>query len=104
MLLLVTFNDFIKTKIHNIGSEHNEFNSTNTFKETRSAIDKVEKYIIDSGDQIGSKLDQQKISIYDWNDKIVKAVKQIDQLKKNKKQKGNKKEIKGTILGDYGNI
>ena len=64
-------------------------------KETRSKMDQIEKYIIESGDDIGNKLDQHKISIYDWNDKIVKTAKQIEKLRKNKKQKGTKKEIKG---------
>lgn len=66
-----------------------------TYKETKAKTDEIEKYIIDSGDEIGSKLDQLKIGIYDWNDKIVKAVKKVEGLKKNKKQKGTKKEIKG---------
>jgi sulfur transfer protein SufE len=68
-----------------------------SFKETKNEIDKIEKSIIDSGDQIGTNLDQLKISIFDWNDKIIKTVKKLDKLKKNKKQKENKKEIKGKI-------
>ena len=68
-----------------------------SFKETKNEIDKIEKLIIDSGDQIGSNLDQLKISIFDWNDKIIKTAKKLEKLKKNKKQKENKKEIKGKI-------
>ena len=56
-------------------------------------MEQIEKLTIGSSDDIGNKLDQQKISIFDWNDKIVKTTKKLDKLKKNKKQ--NKKEIKG---------
>lgn len=66
-----------------------------SFKETKNEIDKIEKSIIDSGDRVGANLDQLKISIFDWNDKIIKTVKKLDKMKKNKKQKENKKEIKG---------
>ena len=60
-------------------------------------MDKIEKYIIESGDEIGSQLDQHKISIYDWNDKIVKVVKQIEKLKKKGKNSANKAEIQSKL-------
>jgi chromosome segregation ATPase len=57
-----------------------------TIKELKQSINAVEKYTLSSGDDIGNKLDQYKISIYDWNDKIIKNVKKFDKLKgKNRK-------------------
>jgi hypothetical protein len=73
-----------------------------SFRKTKAEMDKIEKYIIESGDQIGSNLDQLKIKIYDWNEKIIKTTKQVEKLKKNAKKSTNKKaidaEIKGKLL------
>jgi hypothetical protein len=64
-------------------------------------MDKIEKYIIESGDQIGSNLDQLKIKIYDWNEKIIKTTKQVEKLKKNSKKSTNKKAIEAEIKGRF---
>jgi hypothetical protein len=62
-------------------------------------MDKIEKYIIETGDEIGSHLDELKIKIYDWNEKIIKTTKQVDKLKKNSKKSSNKKAIEAEIKG-----
>ena len=71
-----------------------ESNQSFSYKKVKGEMDQIEKYIIESGDEIGAQLDQHKISIYDWNDKIVKVVKQIEKLrKKGKNNSANKAEI-----------
>ena len=54
-------------------------------------MDKIEEYVTKSGEEIGAILDDQKMGIYDWNDKIVKSVKKFDKMRK---KKGSKEEIK----------
>lgn len=83
-------------------SEHAEPRFGSSIKDTKDSMDRIERFVIDSGDEIGSKLDQQKINIYNWNDKIVKTYKQIEKLKPKKfgsskkdSKKDNNKEIKG---------
>ena len=71
-----------------------EFRPQNSIKETKERMEQIERFTINSGDEIGNKLDQQKISIFDWNDKILKASKKLEKFKKNKKM-NNKKEIRG---------
>lgn len=70
-----------------------------TIKDLKASINVVEKYTIDSGDEIGNKLDHHKISLYDWNDKIMKSVKKLDKLKAKKGKKLNGAEIKATSKG-----
>ena len=61
--------------------------------ELKSSINEIEKITIDSSDEIGNKLDQQKISIGDWIDKISKTNKKISKMGKSK-NKATKSEIK----------
>ena len=60
-------------------------------------MDNIEKHIIETGDKIGAALDQEKIKIYDWNDKIIKNVKKFDKMKKTKK-KSTKEEVKSNRI------
>jgi len=59
-------------------------------------MDNIEKYVIESGDEIGRNLDQQKISIYEWKDKIEKVTKKNESFKKSK-NKSIKQEVKGIL-------
>ena len=95
MLYYSLFNKYSDNKQE---AEPQESKPANSIKETKERLEQIEKLTISSSDDIGNKLDQQKIGIFDWNDKIVKATKKLEKLKKNKKQKDSKKEIKG-ILG-----
>jgi len=64
------------------------------FQQRRNEMDNIENSIIESGDQIGMNLDQQKIKIYEWKRKIEKATKKNAALRKTKK-KSAKTQIKG---------
>lgn len=72
----------------------NSVSKSEGLKQKREEMDSIEKYIHTSSDEIGKILDQQKISIYDWNDKIVSAVKANYKLTKSKK-KADKEKLKG---------
>lgn len=63
-------------------------------KQKREEMDNIEKLIQNSSDEIGKILDQQKISIYDWNSKVVSTVKANSKLTKSKK-KADKEKLKG---------
>lgn len=74
--------------------DSNEYQLIETVKELKTSISAVERYSVDSGDDIGNKLDQHKITIYDWNDKIIKTAKSLNGLKSRlKKESKNMKEI-----------